>query len=132
MTLTFDRSVYRDLLTQTTPKVIESEQEYDQTLAMVESLTFKRDRTTEEEKLYELLVMLIESYEAKAYPMGELATHKILQHMMESSNTRQADLVGVLGSSGVVSEIVNGKRAISKAQAKILGDMFKVSPSLFI
>ena len=87
-TLTFDRSVYRDLLTQTTPKVIESEQEYDQTLAMVESLTFKRDRTTEEEKLYELLVMLIESYEAKAYPMGELATHKILQHMMESSNTR--------------------------------------------
>ena len=39
MTLTFDRSVYRDLLTQTIPKVIESEQEYEQTLAMVEALT---------------------------------------------------------------------------------------------
>jgi HTH-type transcriptional regulator/antitoxin HigA len=33
---------------------------------------------------------------------------------------------------GVVSEIVNGKRAISKTQAKLLGERFKVSPSLFI
>jgi HTH-type transcriptional regulator/antitoxin HigA len=51
---------------------------------------------------------------------------------MESSGTRQADLVGIIGSSGVVSEVVNGKRAISKAQAKALGDYFKISPSLFI
>ena len=78
------------------------------------------------------LVMLIESYEADMYPMGELSGHEILQHIMEPSGTRQADLVGVLGSSGVVSEIVNGKRTIIKAPAKILGEMFKVSPSLFI
>ena len=51
---------------------------------------------------------------------------------MEASSTRQSDLVGVIGSSGVVSEIVNGKRAISKAQAKALGEYYKVSPSLFI
>ncbi|MFP4411849.1 helix-turn-helix domain-containing protein, partial [Coleofasciculus sp.] len=46
--------------------------------------------------------------------------------------TRQADLVGVIGSSGVVSEVVNGKRFISKAQAKALGDYFQISPALFI
>ena len=132
MTLTFDRTAYCDLLTQTIPKVIESEQEYEQTLAIVEALTFKSDRTAEEDKLCALLVMLVEAYESEMYPMGELSAHEILQHMMESSGTRQADLVGVLGSSGVVSEIVNGKRTISKAQSKILGDMFKVSPSLFI
>ncbi len=103
MTLTFDRSVYRELLTQNIPKVIESEQEYEQTLAMVESLTFKGDRSAEEEKLCELLVILIESYEAEAYPMGNLPAYAILQHIMESSGTRQTDLVGVLGSSGVVS-----------------------------
>ncbi|MEG4306995.1 hypothetical protein [Microcoleus sp. D3_18a_C4] len=51
---------------------------------------------------------------------------------MESSGTCQADLVGIIGSSGVVSEVVNGKRAISKAQAKALGDYFKISRSLFI
>lgn len=34
---------------------------------------------------------------------------------MEASGIRQADLVGIIGSSGVVSEVVNGKRSISKA-----------------
>ena len=64
--------------------------------------------------------------------MEESAPYEILQHLMESSGTRQADLVGVIGSSGVVSEVVNGKRSISKAQAKALGEYFKVSSSLFI
>jgi HTH-type transcriptional regulator/antitoxin HigA len=45
---------------------------------------------------------------------------------------RQADLVPLVGSRGLVSEIVNGKRAISKAQAKVLGTFFNVSPALFI
>ena len=40
--------------------------------------------------------------------------------------------IDLWASSGVVSQIVNGKRAISKAQAKALGHQFKVSPSLFI
>ena len=64
--------------------------------------------------------------------MAEAAPDEILRHIMEASGTRQADLVGIIGSSGVVSEVVNSKRAISKAQAKILAERFKVSPSLFI
>jgi HTH-type transcriptional regulator/antitoxin HigA len=40
--------------------------------------------------------------------------------------------VGLIGSRDVVSEILEGKKAINKAQAEILGDRFKVSPSLFI
>jgi HTH-type transcriptional regulator / antitoxin HigA len=64
--------------------------------------------------------------------MDDSAPHEILQQLMESSGMRQVDLVGIIGSSGVVSEVVQGKRSISKAQAKALGDWFKVSPSLFI
>jgi HTH-type transcriptional regulator/antitoxin HigA len=41
-------------------------------------------------------------------------------------------LVPILGSRRRVSEVINGKRAISKAQAKALGEFFKVSPDLFI
>ena len=56
----------------------------------------------------------------------------VLLHFMEVRELKQADLVGVIGSKGVVSEVVNGKRAISKAQAKTLGEFFNVNPSLFI
>jgi HTH-type transcriptional regulator/antitoxin HigA len=45
----------------------------------------------------------------------------------------QADLVRAgIGSSGIVSEIVNGKRQISKKQAKKLAGFFSVSADLFI
>jgi HTH-type transcriptional regulator / antitoxin HigA len=133
MTLTFNPTTYVSLLADAIPKVIETEEEYDRLLLQFERLHGKRqNRTPEELALYRLLVMLIETYEEKQFPVPASLPHEMLQYLMESSGIRQVDLVGLLGSSGVVSEIVNGKRAISKAQAKALGDRFKVSPSLFI
>lgn len=131
MILTFDGATYSNLLAEIAPRAIETEEEYDRLLAVAERLTFAKNLTPEERALYKLLVTLIEVYETENYPI-ESEPHEILQHIMESSGTRQADLVGIIGSSGVVSEVVNGKRAISKAQAKALGDYFKISPSLFI
>jgi HTH-type transcriptional regulator / antitoxin HigA len=132
MTLTFDRANYSNLLAEVAPRAIETEAEYDRLLVVAERLTFAKNRTPEEKALHKLLVTLIEVYEAQNYQIDKSEPHEILQHIMEASGTRQADLVGIIGSSGVVSEVVNGKRAISKAQAKALGDYFKMSPSLFI
>ena len=132
MTLTFNPVAYSDLLVEVTPKVIETESEYERTLAIVERLTFNRNRTPEETALHKLLVMLVEVYESEHYPIPECSPDEILRHIMEASGTCQADLVGILGSSEGVADIVNGKRAMSKAQAKILAERFKVSPSLFI
>ena len=83
-------------------------------------------------ELLQILVRLIEEYESKNHPMGESSPHLILQHLMDAREIKQSDLVGIIGSKGVVSEIFNGKRSISKAQAKALGDFFHVSPELFI
>jgi HTH-type transcriptional regulator / antitoxin HigA len=135
MTLTFNQSQYVDLLTRYQPKVIATEAEYKQALSVAEYFVFKKERTLEELALYELVVMLVESYETKHYPMDEWKNHtphEMLQYLLETSGRKQADLIGIIGSSGVVSEVVTGKRSISKAQAKKLGELFKVSPSLFI
>jgi HTH-type transcriptional regulator / antitoxin HigA len=132
MTLTLDRDNYPQLLAEFVPQAIDSEAEYNRALAIAERLTFKQDKTAAEIKLLKLIVVLIEDYETEHYPMDNVTPHELLQHLMESNNTRQADLVGLIGSRGVVSEVVNGKRAISKAQAKALGEFFDVSPGLFI
>jgi HTH-type transcriptional regulator / antitoxin HigA len=132
MTITLDRNNYPQLLAEFVPQAIDSEAEYERALAIAERLTFKQDRTEAEIKLLKLVVVLIEDYETEHYPMDDVAPHELLQHLMESNHTRQADLVGLIGSRGVVSEVVNGKRAISKAQAKALGEFFSVSPGLFI
>jgi HTH-type transcriptional regulator / antitoxin HigA len=134
MTLTFDfaPTTYSNLLAEIAPRAIETEAEYDRLLAITEQLTFNKNKTPEERAIYQLLVILIETYESQQYPMPISPPHEILQHIMESSGTHQSYLVGKIGSSEVVSEIVDGTRSITNAQAKILGDMWKVSPSLFI
>jgi HTH-type transcriptional regulator / antitoxin HigA len=130
---TFNSETYANLLREAMPRVITTEEEYDRQLAIVEPLHFNKQRTPEERALYKLLVILIETYEEAQNLMPSSPPHELLKFIMESNGMRQTDLVALgLGSSGVVSEIVNGKRAISKTQAKLLADRFKVSPSLFI
>jgi HTH-type transcriptional regulator/antitoxin HigA len=51
---------------------------------------------------------------------------------MEEHGLRQRHLLDVFGSRGVASEVVNGKRAISKAQAKKLAALFHVPADLFV
>jgi HTH-type transcriptional regulator / antitoxin HigA len=105
---------------------------------LAESLEHRQ--RTEEDALLELLIILIEKFEDASYPALNVEPvreaspleNRMLLHLMESRNMKQEELVGVIISRGVVSEIVNGKRSVSKAQAKTLGQLFCVSPSLFI
>jgi HTH-type transcriptional regulator / antitoxin HigA len=143
MTLIFNREQYTDLLVKYQPKVIETDAEYRQALSVVEHFVFKKERTLEELALYDLALILVKDYESKICPMDDWRSQsptEMLQYLLESSGKKQSDLVGIIGSSGIVSEVVNGKRfskgeatpTISKSQAKKLGEMFQVSPSLFI
>ncbi len=132
MAITLERDNYSQLLVEFVPQEIDSDVEYDRALAIAERLTFQQNKTTAEIKILKLIVILIKDYEIVHYPMDSVAPHELLQHLMESNHTRQADLVGLIGSRGVVSEVFNGKRSISKAQAKALGEFFSVSPGLFI
>jgi HTH-type transcriptional regulator / antitoxin HigA len=131
MTLTFNPKTYSQLLAEIAPKVIETDAEYDRALAIAEKLTFDRHKTPEQRSVYQLLVILIETYENQHFPIPTSPPHEVLQHILEASGIQSSDLVGKLGSTEVVSEIINGQRTISKAQAQVLSDMFKVSPSLF-
>jgi HTH-type transcriptional regulator / antitoxin HigA len=139
MTHTISRGNYIDLLNQDRiiPKIIETYEEYEQFLAVAERLIFKKqDRTPEETVLFRLLVKLIRDYEEETYNLKEwskTAPHELLQHLIEARGMKQVDLVGILSpSKGLVSSIVNGKREISKTQAKKLGEFFNISPSAFI
>jgi HTH-type transcriptional regulator/antitoxin HigA len=124
---------YKRLLARTMPVVIESEKENERMLAIVETLMNKgEDLTPEEEKLLKLLVMLIKDFEETYYKPREATALEVLQHLMESRGVKQTNLWEVFGSKGIASEVLNGKRGISKAQAKALADFFRVPADLFI
>jgi HTH-type transcriptional regulator/antitoxin HigA len=132
MTLIFNPDKYTELLSQYQPKIIRTEAENEKALAIVEELMHRRDRTPEEDELYELLIALIEKFEQEYYAPGVTATpNSLLLFLMEQRSLKPADLVGIVGSEEGVYGLVNGERDISKEQAVILGSFFYVEPSLF-
>ena len=132
MTHTIDRDAYTALLAEYQPKVITTEEENERALEIVEKLMMVKNRTREQSAVLKLLVILIEKFEDEHYQLTAATPQSILLHFMEARGVRQEDLIGVIGSRGVVSEVVNGKRGISKTQAKALGEFFHVSAELFI
>lgn len=129
----FDEGKYGQLLARTVPAVIRSAAEYRRVEAEIAKLLQKGAHLTpEEERLLDLLSALVERYEDETEDFPASPPQRILQFLMEQNDLQQTDLVKIFGSSGRVSEVVNGKRGISKAQAKALGAFFKVSPELFI
>jgi HTH-type transcriptional regulator/antitoxin HigA len=124
---------YGALLANALPAVIKTEEENERMLAVAEQLIDKGDsRTPEEDQLFELVTKLIEDFEDEHYPIPDAPPHRVLQFLMEQNDLRQSDLLPIFGSRGYASDVVNGKRAISKSHAKALGKMFHVSPDVFI
>ncbi|HEY9599089.1 MAG TPA: transcriptional regulator [Cyanophyceae cyanobacterium] len=133
MAIILDNKTYASLLAAYQPKIIASEDEYNSTIESIEQMMVRGEELTpEENSLLELLSILVEIYEDSQFPGEPSSPQNILLHLMDARELKQSDLVGVIGSKGIVSEIVNGKRSISKAQAKALGEFFHVSPALFI
>jgi HTH-type transcriptional regulator/antitoxin HigA len=51
---------------------------------------------------------------------------------MEAKGVKQSQLWDVFGSKGIASEVLNGKRGISKTHARALANYFHVPAELFI
>jgi len=132
-TVDIDQVKYGKLLAETLPKIIETDEEFDRMATLLEELTIpERELTPEEDALASLIEKLVVDYDDRYYAIPDAKPHKMVQFLMEQRGLKQADLVPVLGSRAQVSDLVNGKRGISKAQAKKLAEYFKVSAELFI
>ena len=129
-----DLKRYGRLLARAVPKVIKTEEENERTLAVIESLMEKGERnlTPEEDVLLELLTNLVHDFEEKAYPIPKSDPHEMVAFLLEQRGLAPKDLWPVVGSKSRVSEILAGKRPITKEQAKKLAEFFHVGVGLFI
>jgi HTH-type transcriptional regulator/antitoxin HigA len=82
-------------------------------------------------RLMETIGSLIEIYEYENIPPVKGNPVEIIKMLMIEHNLTQKDL-SELGSQGVVSEILNGKRILNTRQIKLLSERFNVSPIVFI
>jgi HTH-type transcriptional regulator/antitoxin HigA len=124
---------YAELLAAVLPAPIETEEQNEQALAVISKLIEKgqENLTAEESSLLGLLAVLVADFEERAYPLDEGSPRDTLLFFMEQHNLRQKDLVPVFGSRSTVSAVVNGKRGITKVQARRLAERFHTSADLF-
>ena len=113
--------------------VIGNEQEYD---LAVERLNGLLDEVGTDEKhpLYSLLDTLgtiLHVYEEQHHPIPECCGADVLRFLMEEHDLTQLSLPEV-GSQGVVSEILAGKRELNVRQIRALAKRFHVSPAVFL
>jgi HTH-type transcriptional regulator/antitoxin HigA len=128
-----DERKYQELLQEAVPVVIRTEKEYQRLLRAAAQLMEKPEpKITEEEgRLLEMLSMLIEEYEDRVHPLPKAEPHKMLNHLLQEKQLKASDLWAILPKSRV-SEILNGKRGISKTQAKQLAALLHVPVDLFL
>jgi HTH-type transcriptional regulator/antitoxin HigA len=111
---------------------IHNEEDYD---AAVERLNTLLDEVGDDENhpLYSLLDTLgiiIEAYDNEHYPIPDCSGVDALIYLMQEHSLSQSDLPEI-GSQGVVSEILNGKRKLNVRQIEALSKRFQVSPATF-
>jgi len=82
-------------------------------------------------RFIETLSVLIEAYDAEHHALADACGLEVLKYLMEEHGLRQSDLPEI-GSQGVVSEVLRGKRELNVHQIEKLAARFHVSPAAFL
>lgn len=123
---------YKSLLLEYEPRPIRNEREHRKALRQIESLMTPHP-TRERGELIELLATLIEQYELAEYPTPKVSPREMLAHYLEARELTNAALSRATGiPRSVLTNVLNGRRAISKANAVKLSAFFRVPVGVFI
>jgi len=110
-----------------------NEEDYDRLVLQMNEL-IDQVGTNEDHSMYEFLDTLgtiLHAYEEKHYSLPQASGVDVLHLLMDEHGLHQSDLPEI-GSQGVVSEILSGKRELNVRQVRELAQRFRVSPSVFI
>ena len=124
---------------ETHPRIIQSDDQsgddFDRLSAELEALDAiedSRELDPEERELQTLLAHLCKEYEDRTVEPPQSTPLEVLRFLMEQNQLRPVDLLDVFGSRAVASQVLNGKREISKAHARRLSDRFHLSVEAFV
>ncbi|KGD99683.1 transcriptional regulator [Rhizobium sp. YS-1r] len=67
---------------------------------------------------FDALMLLIEEYEARHYPIPQASPAEVLKSVMEANNYTRADLIEILGSKSRAADLLNGRREINLDQIR--------------
>lgn len=124
---------YRQLRARVPLGTLRTKKDYNHAVALLDAIV---DEIGNDEKhplaeLADAMGVFVERYEAEHTSIPEAKPAAVLRYLMREHALRQTDLPE-LGSQGVVSEVLAGKRELNTRQIKALAKRFGVSAAVFV
>lgn len=113
-------------------KVIKSKKQYKEYSRRLEELVAVESKSKEINEEIELLTLLIETWDEENNTFDDIDPIALLHSLMEGNGLKARDLAEILGvSKGLVSDILNYRKGLSKEVIRNLAEYFKVSQEAF-
>jgi HTH-type transcriptional regulator/antitoxin HigA len=128
-----ERARYMELIQQLPLRPIRTDDEHDVAIAMIDSLSDRKSLTGDEHDYMLVLAKLIEDYEDDREPTAEASPREILRELLKSNNINQAKLAEETGiAESTISDILAGRRPISRKAMYTFAKRFSIDPGLFV
>lgn len=112
---------------------IRTEEEHAAALAEIERYFHREpEEGTPEADRFDLLTLLIESYEEKHHPIGPPHPVEMIRHRMRTEGYTQADLAVLLGSRARASEVLQKKRRLTLPMIWKLSREWKIPADVLV
>jgi HTH-type transcriptional regulator / antitoxin HigA len=124
---------YLDLVRQVPLRPIRNDRELDRAIVMIDTLIDRQRLTPAEQDYLEVLGDLVERYEDDAHPIPDVSEGEVLRFMMDQRNLTQAEIARATGiTESRISEVLSGKRQLTRGQIEKLAAYFHLSPAVFL
>ena len=113
-------------------KIIKTEAQYNRYCDTLEALVDNGRKTKAVQDEIELLTLLIEKYDADHNTFDDANPIELLKSLMKDHKMKAVDLAKLLNvSEGLVSDMLNYKKGLSKGTIRILSERFKLNQQAF-
>lgn len=131
---TINLQKYANLLVETLPIAVSDDDDHEKFRASISRLMHKGEKnlSPEETEILRLLAVLVADYEKRVFPFKRVAPHVVLSSLLEDNLMKSKDLLPIFKTEPAISEVLSGKRSISKMKAERLGELFSVSYKMFL
>jgi HTH-type transcriptional regulator / antitoxin HigA len=122
---------YLTLLATFPPRPIRNDAELYAAIDVIDRLIARPELTPDEQDYLVVLGSLVHAYEEAHVLMPPASGIDALRHLMEENGLTQADLAPLFGSKSNLSEILSGKRELSKRHIRALSERFGLPADVF-
>jgi HTH-type transcriptional regulator/antitoxin HigA len=111
--------------------ILKSEKDYNESLRRIDEIFDAAPGTSDGDEA-ELLVLLIKDYEKRVHPVLPPDPIEAIKLTLEEKGLKAKDLVGVIGSKGYISQILNRKKPLTAEIMRILNRQLGIPAEILL